>query len=677
MRARALLPLLLAGAGCATEQANGRPWVHKVQFEGVRHVNKSDLKGKIAVQATSWVPLARKKYLDPYAVDLDVRRIEAYYAAHGYFAAKVTRADVTPRGKQHDSVDVKFVVDEGQPTRIASLTTNGLRAIGVGAQAAEKRLSQRLARGSTFDHDKYLDAKSRLDTRLQALGFAWAKISGEVDVDRDRYTADIKLDVNAGPKAQFGGVTVRGSQRIEPRLVVIHAEIPRGKPFDPQRLEVARGRLYNLGVFSSVKVEYEHDAARPDVANVVITVQDGKLHELRFGGGINFELQRYDAHLSFNYFKHSFLGGLRSLELRVEPGWVFLLNDGASGAAAGGPTNGPSLTAIGTFVQPDVIGRLTDLDWTVGYDVGIDYAYQYHGPRTSLGLKRPLWNHRVLLSLSYNLQFLMFFNTVPSFQDNPALATQLFGYTNPYRVGWWQQGVQLDLRDRPLDAHQGAYFGATAEEGGVYAAGAFQYEKLLGDLRLYAPLGKRLTLAARGELGQIFVQGTTGSPITRRFYLGGPNTHRGFNYNRLSLQVPSGINGTPNLPIGGDQMLLLSAELRLNLVRLFGNWLGIDGFFDAGDVAAPSTEPQAYANLVAIVQAQCPPGVTPRLPTSVQLNHLHYATGGGLRYKTIIGTVRADVGVRLNRLSHCEPDGTPNPDPNSPVAFHISIGEAF
>jgi len=56
---------------------------------------------------------------------------------------------------------------------------------------------------------------------------------------------------------------------------------------------------------------------------------------------------------------------------------------------------------------------------------------------------------------------------------------------------------------------------------------------------------------------------------------------------------------------------------------------------------------------------------------------LHIAVGGGLRYKTAVGTIRADVGVRLNRLSDFQPDGTPNPDPHQPVAFHLSIGEPW
>src|SRR3954449_8890333 len=105
------LPLLLAAAGCAAEKANGRPWIHDLRLEGVKRVKQKDLRSKIALDDTSWIPLSPKHYLDPFEVDVDKKRIEAYYAAHGYFFAKVTEADVKPI-KEGKAVDIKLVVDE-------------------------------------------------------------------------------------------------------------------------------------------------------------------------------------------------------------------------------------------------------------------------------------------------------------------------------------------------------------------------------------------------------------------------------------------------------------------------------------------------------------------------------------------------------------------------------------
>lgn len=678
---RLLLPLLTL-VGCAAEKPNGRPWVHKIYIDGVKHVKKSDLKDKIALQATSWIPLSPKHYLDPFTVDIDRKRVEAYYAAHGYFFAHVTEATVTPRGKDGKSVDVKLVVDEGPPTVIDNVVVNGLTPLSEKEGAAlQKMLEKPFRHGSVFVHDRYLERKAIGEARLQRLGFAWGTVTGEVDVNRDKRTADVIFNVSAGPRATMGSVYVRGYDTIDPRLILARAQIDKGAKFSPDLLEDARGRIYNTGAFGSVKVEYDHDAEHPEVADVVITVHEGKFRELRLGVGFDFESTRYDAHFSAEYTKHSFLGGLRTLKLRLEPGWVLLVNQASIGAPQNGPTNGPSLRADATFSQPDFVLRNFEFKWTVGYDVGIDYGYQYHGPRTSIGIIRPLWRNRITLALSYNFNYLLFFNTVPALTEDPHAAAQLYGYTNPYRVAWWQEDITIDLRNKPQDPHWGGYFATLIEEGGTYAGGAFTYEKVQPELRLYAPLGKRVTLAARGEFGQMFEQGNDGSPITRRFYLGGPNSHRGFNYDRMSIQVPLGYAGAPTLPIGGDQFVLFSAELRVDVYRLFNNWLGFTAFADAGDVAAPSTQ---GASLLTVLSPKsydpggiCQNGQTPKLSTTVDLTDPHVAVGGGLRYHTIIGTIRADIGVRVNRTTPCESDGRPNPDPGSRVAFHISIGESF
>jgi outer membrane protein assembly complex protein YaeT len=650
------LGIALVTGGCGREAAQGRPWIHDVKFVGVKSVKPRQLKKRLALEETSWVPFAPKHYLDPFTIDTDRARIEAFYRARGYFTARVTNAEVIPR-KKGDSVDVKITVDEGPPSRIHAVEIGGLEVLPRGGKRLIKEFNASVKQGEILNHDKYLEAKERIKNRLLARGYAWVDVQGQVEVNRDTQAVDIKIAVKPGPRTVFGHVHVRGTERVKPRLLEVHSGIRQGSRFDPQELENARGAIYNLGLFSSVRVEVEPSSERPDVAEVIVSVKESTFNELRVGLGVGLESQRTDAHAAFSYARRNFLGGLRTLRLRVEPAWV------AIPAFWNVQRTGPAILAEASLTQPDVIWPHLDLKWTVGYDVGIEYAYQYHGPRTSLGVSRPFWRNRIILGLSYNFQFLDFFATDPAILNDPAQAGTLFGYVDPYRIGWWQQDFVLDLRDKPLDAHQGVYVGIVAEEGGIYAAGAFSYEKIVPEVRAYAPLGSRLTAAARVQFGQLFPHGDTGSPITRRFYLGGPNNHRGFNYNRLSQQVPSGTPGIPPLPIGGDQMVLAQFELRLNIVEIAKNWLSIAAFFDAGDVAPPTCfTPECRA-------------AYPR--STIDFTQLHYATGGGLRLKTVIGTIRFDLGVRLNRLDATQPDGTPNPDPGQRFAFHISVGEAF
>src|SRR5262245_10045250 len=58
-RRRVLASLLLL-AGCASEAANGRKWVHALRLQGVQHVDKGDLRDGLATEKTGWWPFARK-----------------------------------------------------------------------------------------------------------------------------------------------------------------------------------------------------------------------------------------------------------------------------------------------------------------------------------------------------------------------------------------------------------------------------------------------------------------------------------------------------------------------------------------------------------------------------------------------------------------------------------------
>lgn len=621
--------------GCAHVATDLRPRVRRLTFAGLRHVDEADLRDK----------LNTGKYFDPFAFRLDLRRIEAYYRARGFFDARVVSTDVQslPRNR----VDVVINLDEGPATKLSAVTLSGLDTMG--DEAREIRSQFVLRKGQLFDHAFYLRQKDKIETALKQLGYAFAVVTGKILVDRDRRQATVALQVESGPRATLGAVEVRGLQRIDARKLLRHAGLVLGAPFSLDALTDARAKLSNLRLFSLVELDYHADPQHPDVADPVLTVKEGTFRAWRVGAGVSFDLSRMEVRGRLLHTRRYFLDGLRTLELRLEPAYVSLPNFWQPvryGAAA---------TAEAQFTQLDLFSPRDQLKVTVGYDLGLEYAFQYHGPRAQVGYSRTFFHDRLSAGLSYNFDEFFFFDTDPALLVDPVLASKAYGYLNPYRLGWWYEELALDLRDHALDARRGGYFALRGEEGGVYSGGAFTYEKLEGEVRGYLSLGSRVVVAARTEFGQIFVQGDTGSPITRRFYLGGPDSHRGFNYNRLSLQIPSGIAGSPALPVGGDEMFLTQLELRVKAVRLFGAWLEAAGFADAGDVASPTG--QRFDHL--------------------DLTELHYAVGGGLRYKTLIGTIRTDVGVRLNRLSPTEADGRPNPDPGQRVTLHISIGEPF
>ena len=646
VRGAAIVLSIALATGCAHRTDPTRPWVRHLVLHGVRHVDEAALRAQLVTEETPRLVWAAKRPFDPFALRLDAGRIEAYYRAHGFFDARVVSTDVNPADKP-DSVNVELFVDEGAATKLAEVKVVGLDALGDDARSVIKNLD--LRKGQIFDHERYVAEKGEMQERIKTLGYAWAAVDGDVVVDRDRRVANIKLTVDPGLRATIRNVDVQGAYEVDRKLLTRHSLLRPGQLLTPDVVETARAKLYNLGFLSTVRIDYRHNAVHAEQADVTLAVTEGAVNAWRLGLGLSLELQRSEVRGRAEYTRYHFLGGLRRLRLRAEPAWVFIPTFWQP------LTQGPAATIEAELTQFDLGLPPDELHATAGYDLGVEYAFQYHGPRAALGYTRNFLHDRLQLGIGYDFQFLLFFNIDPALLADPALSARQYGFLSPYRVSWLDQQVVLDLRDQPLDTRKGGWFALRGEEGGTWSGGAFDYEKLTVEVRGYYPLFGRLVIAARTEFGHVFSQGAVGSPTTRRFYLGGPDSQRGFGYNRLALQIPSGIAGNPSLPIGGDEMFLTQMELRVRAVRLFGSWLEVAGFLDAGDVAAPGGQPHDHINL----------------------SELHVAVGGGVRYKTVIGTLRADVGVRLNRLSDVEPDGRPNPDPHQPVAFHLSIGEPF
>ena len=160
------------------------------------------------------------------------------------------------------------------------------------------------------------------------------------------------------------------------------------------------------------------------------------------------------------------------------------------------------------------------------------------------------------------------------------------------------------------------------------------------EVRTYLPL-ERFVLATRFRVGTI----AGDLPVTQRYLAGGASSQRGFPERRLAPTVTrvKDDGSSVSVVIGGGALLEASAELRTRLGKLIGiDWSGVL-FLDGGDV-------------------------TERLD-GLDVTHLHWAAGAGLRAATPVGPVRVDVGYRLNRLDDLRP--------GERVAYHLSLGEAF
>lgn len=621
---RALAALVLT-AGCATTSGRRGPFVEHVDIVGNRAVKEKEIVSGLATHPPRGIIFRDRSRFDPVDLEIDHQRIQSFYQRHGYFSAAVTDTKTKQTGNR---VDVQIAVREGEPTRIAFVDLIGLpdALASVPEVAAARR---ELELGTVYRESRYTKAKKTLQETLLQRGYAFARVDGTVRVNRPIHLADIRLDIESGPLARFGSVTVRGLGRVPMDAVQERIEWQRGERFDPAQIEATRGQLHALGFFGNVRIDYPRDRPASE-ANLEVHLTEAPRDRLRVGGGAALDDAHWEVHARADYTRLHVFGPMTTLRVDARPAYLWY-------RGAGNGSNGPGGKARLTVDKQDfVIPRATGL-------VGVDYelseleAYSTRGPGARIGLTRRFIGDLIQPSVGWRFRYLDVLRVHPGV--DPALAESIGLADSNYRLGAFEQSLIIEDRDQVMDPHRGVYGEIRVEEGGPFAGGALQYGRGQAEARGYVPIGGRVVAAARARYGrELWGQ----LPITERFFGGGAANHRGFAQRRLSPVVRDDEEG--EAPIGGEEQVLGTLETRLDLFKLWSNWFGVVVFTDVGDVVVD--EPIDYGNL-------------------------HYAAGAGLRYDTLAGPIRFDFGYRLNRT------GPEDPAPGDPWTIHFSLGQAF
>lgn len=136
-----------------------------------------------------------------------------------------------------------------------------------------------------------------------------------------------------------------------------------------------------------------------------------------------------------------------------------------------------------------------------------------------------------------------------------------------------------------------------------------RFEQVRADAKWIHGFGERQRLILRGTLGAMHVGDFDKLPPELRFFAGGDRTIRGYPYQTIGPETDTG------LVIGGEDIVVASAEYEYYFRP---NW-GIATFVDAGDAFT------GFANFKTRI-----------------------GTGVGLRWRSPVGMVRADIGVPVN-----------------------------
>ncbi len=459
-----------------------------------------------------------------------------------------------------------------------------------------------IAPGERADSTIILKAGERVVADLKSEGRPFAKlVERNATADHKTQTVDVVIAAEGGPVASVGTVAVSGTQAVDADFVESYSRINAGQPYSPEALSKAADRLRKLGVFSSVTIR-EATALAPDGSlPMTIEVSEGKHRYFGFGA----QVSNTDGLGLQGYWGHRNLLG-RAESLRVE---------GAVGRIGEGSLGNLDYSSAILFTKPGAFGPATT------FNASLKAALVDPDPYKALSFTG---GAGASIELS-DIDTVSFGGEVMWSQVDDA-----FG-KNTYLTASVPIEFVRDARDNTLNPTKG-YRALINAKPSYEAYRGTVFSSFEGSITGYQGLGAEDRIVLAGKLAAGTIVGAdklSDIPATRRFFLGGGGTVRGYGYLEISPRNGAGKE------LGGRSYVNATAEARVNVTET----IGIVPFIDVGTVST---------------------GAVP------DFDDIRAGAGVGLRYATPFGPLRLDVAVPLNKY----PGGTS-------FGVYAGIGQSF
>ena len=642
-------------------------------------------------------------------VESDAQSMRSLYQANGFLDAKAEQqVEDNYKGKKGD-VFIRFQVQEGKQTRVASLSTEGIHAfkeeelLGVIGSTPGQPYSDF---GVTTDRDNILalyfnegfpeasftptaervPAEAAGQKAEAAMNSASSQENGKKKEEREKEAkpaieqADavrLVYHIQEGPQTRVGRILISGYEHTRPGVIRREVHIKVGEPLREGDVVESQRRLYNLGIFNRVTIEPQNPNGTDPEKDIAVLVEEARRYTLAYGGG--FEVQRLASTTNptggqieaaprgiLEVSKLNLTGRADTLSFKLRGstlqgrallGYSAPNTFGDSHLSFQATAFAEKTRDINTFTQQRYEGSVQLTDQITPLTTML-YRYAFRQVRVS------------------NLKILS--QEVPLF-NQPTLVSQ-FGIT------WFR-----DSRDNPADASKGSFNSADFGDADTYFSSSASFLRFFFQNATYHPIKRRFSFARSIRFGILepyrdtvslsFPAPTTPPlptviPLPERFFAGGGTSLRGFALNQAGPR-----DAVTGFPVGGQAMLVLNQEFRFPMrLPFIGTSLGGAFFYDGGNVYSRLTRISFRTMLPSPTFALQDPAQPPSSTNlsvcvtncSNELNYFAHTVGLGVRYKTPVGPIRIDFGYQLNRPSFVIPIPCPSNATNCQVG---SLGQ--
>ena len=626
-------------------------------------------------------------------IDSDAESMHGLYDANGFLDAKVDGQVLDNYKGKGGDVFVRFVVQEGEQTRVASLAIEGIKAFKedellsvVGSTPGQPYSDFNVATdrdnilalyfNEGFPEASFTSTADRValekgeGAKTEAGNEKGQKKEEEKEKSSKPETAQaapVKLvyHITEGPQTRVRRILLSGYERTRVGVIQREIRVKADAPLREGDVVESQRRLYNLGIFNRVTIEPQNPDGSDPEKDIVVLVEEAKRYTMAYGGG--FEVQRLASTTNPT-------GG----EVQAAPRGIFELTK----VNLTGRADSLSLKLRGSTIEDRAL---------LGYSIPNTFGNSHYSTQGTLYTEKTqdintFTEMRYEVSAQLTDQVTPFTTILYRYAFRKVLVSNLNEHIAPEQVPLFEQPTLVsefgitwlrDRRDNPADASKGSFNSADFSVASTSIGSSSSFLRFFFQNSTYYPIKRRFSFARSIRIGILEPFANTESltfppptanectapatggptpeiiPLPERFFAGGGTSLRGFALNQAGPRDPC-----TGFPVGGQAMLVLNQEFRFPMHLPFvGTAVGGALFYDGGNVYSRVDHftLRAYSPkpVFALQDPSMPASATN--PTicvyncTNELNYFAHTIGFGLRYATPVGPIRIDLGYQINR----------------------------
>ena len=574
--------------------------IQKIVFKGNKKIKSSQLKKLIATKRRNIFSIITKTgTLDEDILKNDLQLLTAYYFDQGYLDAKIPEPKINLSNPKKIRIEIGIV--EGPRYHLGNIDFKG--DVLTTKEALFKVL--KIRRGGVYSNTIIRREVNALTEKFANMGYAYVEINPEISVDNKNLLVHLTFDIEKKKRVFYEKIQVVGNTKTRDKVIRRELVVAEGELYNAADMNKSRDRLKRTGYFKEVDFTTSRGSTEEKI-NLDLKVEETPTGAITFGAGYStIESVVGSASISDrNLFGLGYAGSLKfSLGFKTQNIRLSLTDPYFLGY--------PYMAGIDLYHE-----RVEIFD---------TYSYKITGGDIRFGKEL---TDKIRIDAMYKLENISVYNVADDatiyIKDQKGKKTTSAVSITP----------SIDTRDDYFNPRRGGRHSLSVQNAGSILGGDNYFVKVTGQTSWFFPLPLNTTLNLRAQANMISGYGGKTLPIYEKFFAGGINTVRGFEY---GMAGPVDVNGEP---IGAKKMVVFNTELIFPISRE----IGLKGalFFDVGK-GFDSWKGKTWRS----IDNTDPLNPKPIVTRKTGLFPLRLGVGPGIRWYSPFGPIHIDLGFNL------------------------------